>query len=353
MNRCKRKVVSRMVLGAIWVLIFAVAFRCYSLKSYYDHSVDLKYNVSSSISDEETEFLRSVVENSNDLAQYYNIIDSQHLHQSLKTKHTDEEIRDALFNKIPISSVHETILDSVSSIEKFTNREITGMVSIIGTRDYVIFTKHNANAKSFDTDIQSNYVNWEDLGLFLKDKNNAVSKAFQDVFYKSNSGNPVILSITDNYKNGKYYSTEDMIEAYKKHGIEGLKDYYFLTVASITNDGDIFGEKDKTFMKDNLTDKIYYYQLTSVKDLVEQHKVSLNKIKQTGELMDNEMRHVFISNMISSVGLNILIILCIIFLLFTYKEIINEDGYVDIPCNKDVDKSKNGEQNKIVENDKE
>lgn len=352
MNKCKKKLVSKMILGTIWVLIFAVAFRCYSLKSYYDHSINSKTNISTSIIDEETEFLRSVIENSNDLAQYYNIIDSQHLHQSLKARHSDKEIKDAIFNEIPNPEVHETILESVSYIEKFTKRKLTDMVSIIGTRENVIFTKHNVNAADKDMQINANYIKWEELDLF-NSKTDAVSKAFYDVFHKSNAGKPVILSLSDNYKGDNYYSTQDMIEVYKKQGLEGLGDYYFLTVSAITNDGDIFGNQDKTFMKDNLTNKIFYYQLTSVKDLVDNHQVSLDKIKHTGNIMSNEMTHSFMSNMISSVGLNIMLILCIIFLLFTYKETINgEDSCEGISELLDNINSENGEKNNIVNNDK-
>ena len=134
------------------------------------------------------------------------------------------------------------------------------------------------------------------------------------------------MRIDGDYQNNRIYTVNDLVKAYEKDGVEGLEGYGFLTLATITEDGDIFGNPDDMFMQSvSSTKKLYVYKYTDINDYIHDH---LKLLGETGAKINRKMMEVNSSDtkdLLASTANVILNGVVIIGLMFLYKSIDEED----------------------------
>ena len=105
-------------------------------------------------------------------------------------------------------------------------------------------------------------------------------KAYEDLAL--NRAEYIIIRTDGYYPNGTYYTIEDIIKEYHENGMKNMDKYMILTMGVITDDGDIFGEHDSTFLnKNENVNKIYIFKAVSIGTFLSNYTELLDQFDQS------------------------------------------------------------------------
>ena len=207
---------------------------------------------------------------------------------SYKTKIDSNTLHRMMIESMPIDDIYNNIVN-MNLDTKFINilNEVFDLsesedkvIITVGTKDYVIYCKSNIDSDVYDhLDTTKKYITWEEYYGFMFDPK-VTQIAYEDL--AMGRVDHVILRSDGYYPNGTYYTIDDVIEEYHKNGLKNMDKYYILTLGVITDTGDIFGESDDIYMKQNPNvNKLYIYKAVSINNYIKEYKPVLDSFSDT------------------------------------------------------------------------
>ena len=134
------------------------------------------------------------------------------------------------------------------------------------------------------------------------------------------------MRIDGKYDKDRIYNSKDLLKIFKEKGIDGLKGFGYVTLSTITEDGDILGHSDSIFMQQNLEcKKIYVYHYMDIREYI---------LNNTDKLVEQNVKDAYyidtidkevINDFLFSISTIIFNIISIIGLMFIYK-LLEEDS---------------------------
>lgn len=260
---------------AVLLLFFAGGFRAFTLyKTYHSYQSEIQA-IEKSTDENIHRVLRAIIEEGHDTIEFKTKLNSTTLHRLMIETMTMDEIYDNIVN-MNLGSKFINILNEVFDMEGYNDN---AMVTV-GTKDFVFFCKSNIDLDKYDhLDLDDKYITWDEYYTHM-DNPEVMKFAYEDLVMARTDY--VILRIDGYYPENRYYTIDDVIQDYHKNGMKNMDKYYILTLAVITDSGDIFGEPDDIFMQHNPNvNKIYIYKAVSIENFVNDYKPLLESFDES------------------------------------------------------------------------
>lgn len=170
------------------------------------------------------------------------------------------------------SKFYNVLRDNLSVDESSNGLFPAPYRTVVATRDGVISIFSNEYHESEKTDKQM--MTWDEY--FGISPNTGVSqKAIQDVMEQKDD---VIVIQNSPYNKGEIEAVDlDVLEGlYLSKGEEALEHFSILAPSFIKDNGDIFGNSDNDFMKDNKSHKLFIIQSIKIGDILDKNRTAIN-----------------------------------------------------------------------------
>lgn len=265
-----------LLMVAILILFIAGGFRAFTLyKTYKSYESELKA-VLDTADRNKHDIIKAILSESHDIIDYKTEIDTQALHRTMIERMSMDEIYDNIV-EMNLDNNFINILDEVFDIAHKSD----DIILVVGTKDNVFYSKSTVELDRFKYIETSGekYLPWNEYFKQVGDQK-ILKKAFTDLAI--NNEDTIILRIDNEYPNGTYCSVEDVIQDYHNNGAKNLDKYYILSLGLITDEGDIFGEKDNIYLEKNaLVNKIYVFKAVSIASFFEDYKPLVDSLDKS------------------------------------------------------------------------
>lgn len=259
------------------ILFIAGGYRAFTLyKTYKSYGQEIQ-TIERNSDEQMHTILKAVLTEGYELTEKNTKTDAITLHRIMIESMSIEEIYENIVN-MDLGDKLTGILDDVFDLSnKHDNIVIT-----VGTKDYVIYSKSNVNLDSYKY-IESNgkkYITWDEYYEQLGDSDRILKSAYEDIAL--NRVDYAIIRIDGYYPEGRYYTIEDVVQEYHNNGMKNLNKYMIVTLGVITDDGDIFGEKDNEYVSKNPNvNKIYIFKSVSIGTFLSNYEELIKSCDQT------------------------------------------------------------------------
>ena len=243
---------------ACLILFFAGGFRAFNLyknyKSYNQEIATIEKNADENIHT----ILKAILIEAYEMSNNNTKNDSITLHRLMIESMSMDEIYNNIVN-MNLGDKFIEILDEVFNLE---NKE-DNIIIAVGTKDYVIYSKSNINLDQYKyIESEREYLTWDEYYKQV-DKSGVMKQAYEDVAL--NRVEYAIIRTDGYYPNGTYYTIDDVIQDYHDNGMKNMNKYMLVTIGVITDNGDIFGERDHNYLSKNPNvNKIYIFKSISI-----------------------------------------------------------------------------------------
>lgn len=261
---------------ACLILFIAGGYKAFTLyKTYKSYNQEIQSIQQSSDENIHT-ILRAILIEGFDMTEKNTKNDATTLHRILIESMTLDEIYDNIVNM----RLDDKMMDILNDVFDLSNKS-DHIIVTVGTKDYVIYSKSNIDLdkyKYIETDGKK-YITWDEYYNQL-DCKGVLHKAYEDLAL--NRAEYIIIRTDGYYPNGTYYTIEDIIKEYHENGMKNMDKYMILTMGVITDDGDIFGEHDNTFLnKNENVNKIYIFKAVSIGTFLSNYTELLDQFDQS------------------------------------------------------------------------
>ena len=211
------------------------------------------------------------------------------------------------------------------AITQYHEEKPTNTDYVEDTEENILYAKANSYHDKFKHLLGTNStITWD---KFYNNLNNPkmTKKVFNDLKGSPN-GDAVIMRIDGKYDKDRIYNSKDLLKIFKEKGIDGLKGFGYVTLSTITEDGDILGHSDSIFMQQNLEcKKIYVYHYMDIREYI---------LNNTDKLVEQNVKDAYyidtidkevINDFLFSISTIIFNMISIIGLMFIYK-LLEEDS---------------------------
>ena len=265
-----------LLMMACLILFIAGGYRAFTLyKTYKSYNQEIQSIQQSSDENIHT-ILRAILIEGFDMTEKNTKNDATTLHRILIESMTLDEIYDNIVN-MRLDDKMMDILNDVFDLSDKTDH----IIITVGTKDYVIYSKSNIDLdkyKYIETDGKK-YITWDEYYNQL-DCKGVLHKAYEDLAL--NRAEYIIIRTDGYYPNDTYYTIEDVVKEYHENGMKNMDKYMILTMGVITDDGDIFGEHDSTFLnKNENVNKIYIFKAVSIGTFLSNYTELLDQFDQS------------------------------------------------------------------------
>lgn len=260
---------------AVIILLFAGGYRAFTIyKTYQNYKQEIS-SIERNADNNVHSVLKVVIEEAYDTMSYKTKIDSNTLHRMMIESMPIDDIYNNIVN-MNLDTKFINILNEVFDLSESEDK----VIITVGTKGYVIYCKSNIDSDVYDhLDTTKKYITWEEYYGFMFDPK-VTQIAYEDL--AMGRVDYVILRSDGYYPNGTYYTIDDVIEEYHKNGLKNMDKYYILTLGVITDTGDIFGESDDIYMKQNPNvNKLYIYKAVSINNYIKEYKPVLDSFSDT------------------------------------------------------------------------
>ena len=278
-QRIRDKNILRKYLLMITCLILFIAggYRAFNLyKTYKSYNQEIQ-SIQKSSDEQMHTILRAILSEGNHMVEYKTKSDAIALHRLMIESMSMDEIYNNIVN-MELGDVLIDILDEVFNLDGIEENVIV----TVGTKDYVIYSKSNIELdkyKYLNTDGRK-YLTWTEYYEQLGDTNGILHQAYEDV--SLNRVEYAIIRTDGYYPEGRYYTIEDVVQEYHNNGTKNLDKYMIITLGVITDDGDIFGEKDNNYLNMNKNvNKIYIFKSVSVGSFIQNYDELIQSCDQS------------------------------------------------------------------------
>lgn len=276
-----RRSVKLLVIIIMILLLVITAIRAYTVYERYYSTKENVTDLNNNICDIKNDMLRNVIENGNIEAMNLNKIATNNLQFDLLSNHNKKELNDLLYNNKSNADIQKTIVEASKKYYKSLNNNFDSVL-VIGTEKNVLYTDSTTYKEKFkNIHGDKKNITWD--YFFDKMENpKLTSETFNKLKFNNINHQPVIIRVDGNYMYNRLYTVDDLIEIYNKKGIDGLKGFGYLTLSTITEDGDIFGNPDTIFMQQNLdSKKIYVYKYSDIDEYISKNIETIIEYEST------------------------------------------------------------------------
>lgn len=332
LKRCKgegeHSSIRMLSLLLIIILLISTATRTISLYRIFN-IICPKGNIEENIldiliKDNNKQMFNMIIQDGYDIASREDKISTMKLEKDLINNHTKTELSDMLNSKNFNNKIFDTMDNANKKYYKSSDTENTNFL-IIGTEENILYAKANSYHDKFKNLLgKHSTITWD---AFYNNLNNPkITKKVFNNLKVSPDGDTVIMRIDGKYDKNRIYNSKDLLKIFKKEGIEGLRGFGYVTLSTITEDGDILGHSDSIFMQRNLEcKKIYVYHYMDVREYIINNvdKIVEQNVKDHYyiDTIDKEV----INDFLFSISTIIFNIISIIGLMFIYK-LLEEDS---------------------------
>lgn len=270
------KLPKSVILCTISGLLITSAINMYTLKVETDSIHKIENLVDDNVNEIKKSYITSSTNLGYKLCKQTTDLLAKKLENELLTNYDLNTLQKEFEKSILSDKFYNTIKDvlSVKSDDNilFNSEKIT----MVALKSGII-----AEFSNIDKQLESNtkVLSWEEYinnsinPQLTKDALDIVLNSKNDIAFIQKSGE-CVLSESE---------ISDLVDLYLKEGKSVLKDYYFITSSFITEDGDIFGTSDKTFLATNDNYKLIILNATNVLEVIEQlFETELESIESNG-----------------------------------------------------------------------
>lgn len=276
-----RESIKLLVLIIMILLLTVTAIRAYTVYERYYFTKENITELNNNMYDIKNDMLRNVIDDGNVEAMNSNKIATNNLQFDLLNKHSKDELNDLLYNNKSNSDIQKTILEASKKYYKSLNTNFDSVL-VIGTEKNVLYTDSTTYKQKFkNLHGDKKDITWD--YFFDKMENpKLTSETFNKLKFNNTNHQPTIIRIDGSYIYNRVYTVDDLIEIYNKKGVEGLKGFGYLTLSTITEDGDIFGNPDTIFMQQNpASKKIYVYKYADLDEYISKNIETIIEYEST------------------------------------------------------------------------
>lgn len=266
------------ILCAIIGLLSLSSFNMYTLKVESDSINKIVNVVNKNIDKDKENYISSILDLGYKLCLQTTDILSKQLETELLVNYDLKTLKKE-FDQSILSEEFYEVMKKVLNVDSENNILFnTEKVTMVALKDGLIAEFSNNNVDHIATSgdnvlLWEEYINKSVNPSLTRDALETVFKNKNSIAFIQKSGKPEI----------KTSNINDLINLYIKEGKEALSDYYFLTASLITEDGDIFGTYDKTFLSENKNYKLIVLNTTSVKEVLNIFETQINSIHDRGD----------------------------------------------------------------------
>lgn len=332
LKRCKgegeHSSIRMLSLLLIIILLISTATRTISLYRIFN-IICPKGNIEENIldiliKDNNRQMFNMIIQDGYDIASREDKISTMKLEKDLINNHTKTELSDMLNSKNFNNKIFDTMDNANKKYYKSSDTENTNFL-IIGTEENILYAKANSYHDKFKNLLgKHSTITWD---AFYNNLNNPkmTKKVFNNLKVSPN-GDTVIMRIDGKYDKNRIYNSKDLLKIFKKEGIEGLRGFGYVTLSTITEDGDILGHSDSIFMQRNLEcKKIYVYHYMDVREYIINNVDKLVEQNVKDDYYIDTIDKEVINDFLFSISTIIFNIISIIGLMFIYK-LLEEDS---------------------------
>ena len=313
----------------IIVLLISTATRTVSLYKRFNvlcPKGDIEENILDTLMlDNNEQTFDMIIHDGYDIASREDKISTMKLEKDLINNHTKTELSDMLNSKKFNNKIFDTMDNANKKYYKSSDAENTNFL-IIGTEENILYAKANAYHDKFKHLLGTDStITWE---TFYNNLNNPkmTEKIFNNLKGSVPNEHTVIMRIDGKYDDDQIYNSKDLLKIYKQEGIDGLKGFGYVTLSTITEDGDILGHSDSIFMQQNLEcKKIYVYHYMDIQEYILNNIDKLVEQNIKNDYFINIIDKEVINDFLFSISTIIFNIISIIGLMFIYK-LLEEDS---------------------------
>lgn len=242
------------------ILFIAGGYRAFNLyKTYKSYNQEIE-SIKQSSDEQMHTILKAVLTEEKRMADYKTKSDAITLHRLMVESMSIDDI----YSNIVEMKLEEdliNILDDVFNLDESDEH----VVITIGNKDYVFYSKSNIDLDKYKY-LETNgkkYLTWSEYYEQLGDEQGVLHQAYEDVSLQR--VDYAIIRTDGYYPEGRYYNMDDIVQEYHNNGTKNLDKYMMITLGVITDDGDIFGEKDNDYLNKNTNvNKIYIFRSVSI-----------------------------------------------------------------------------------------
>lgn len=264
-----------LLMTAVLLLFFAGGYRAFTLyKTYHSYQGEIQA-IEQSTDENIHNVLKAIIQEGYEMIEHKTKLNATTLHRLMIESMSMDEIYDNIV-EMNLDNNFIDILNEVFDLSTYNDKAIV----TVGTKDFVFFCKSNIKQDKYDhLDLDSKYITWEEYYECM-DNPEVMKFAYEDLVMARTDY--VILRIDGYYPKGTYYTIDDVINDYHENGMKNMDKYYILTLAVITDSGDIFGEPDDIYMQHNPNvNKIYIYKAVSIGSFIQDYKPLLDSFDES------------------------------------------------------------------------
>ena len=271
----KNVFIKYMLMMACLILFIAGGFRGYNLyktyKSYNQEIAIIEKNTDDSIHN----ILRAILTEAYEMTENNTKNDSITLHRIMIESMTMDEI----YNNIVSMNLGDNFIEILDEVFDLSNKS-DNVILTVGTKDYVFYSKSNIDLDIYKyLESDDKYMTWVDYYDQI-DPSGVMKRAYEDIIL--NRTDYVIIRTDGYYPDGTYYTIEDIVQEYHDNGMKNMDKYMLVTSAVITDNGDIFGERDNDFLSKNPNvNKIYIFKSVSIGTFLSNYEDLLTQCDQS------------------------------------------------------------------------
>lgn len=331
----RNTLIKYMLMITCLLLFIAGGYRAFNLyRTYKSYNQEVEAIEERSDNQMHT-ILRAIITEGKESIAYSTKTDAVTLHRLMVESMTMDEI----YNNIVNMNLGDKLINIFNDLFNLQNSQ-ENVIITVGTKDHVIYSKSNIDLdkyKYLDTNGKQ-YLTWDEYYEQLEDTG-VLQQAYEDI--SLNRVEYAIIRTDGYYPENRYYTIEDVIQDYHNNGTKNLDKYLLITLGVITDDGDIFGEKDSDYLNMNTkVNKIYIFKSVSIGTFIKNYE---DLIKSCDESMSARIIQYRNSTEFSNGLVNIFLITSsIISIMIVIKSLDDENIEIN---NTDIDsKEENSEE---------
>ena len=256
------KIPKNVMLCTISGLLLISVVNMYTLKVGNDVMNDLETGIKDNVTDSKIIHISSLMDLGYKVCEQSTDLLAKKLENELMVNYDLSILKQEFENSILSDKFYDSIKNVLNvktdENELFSREKIT----MVATKNGII-----AEFSNYDTQIESNnkILSWEEY------VNNSINPQLTNDALEmvlSNKNKIAFIQKAGNITLEKA-DVSKLIDMYINNGKEILDDYYFITASYITEDGDIFGTDDKTFLASNDNYKLIVLNAISIREVMD------------------------------------------------------------------------------------
>ena len=262
----RNTLIKYMLMITCLLLFIAGGYRAFNLYRIYK-SYNQEIEAIEQRSDEQMHtILRAIMTEGKESIAYSTKTDAITLHRLMVETMTMDEI----YNNIVNMNLGDKLMGLLDDLFNLQNSQEKVIVTV-GTKDHIFYSKSNIDLDKYKY-LNTNgkhYLTWDEYYEQIEDTG-VLQQAYEDI--SLNRVEYAIIRTDGYYPDNRYYTIEDVVQEYHENGTKNLDKYLMVTLGVITDDGDIFGEKDNDYLNMNKkVNKIYIFKSVSIGSFIKNY----------------------------------------------------------------------------------